>query len=227
MAIDVLRLAPSAASSRARSAMPRYTLAMSGSAHIDIAHDVGIGAVAGGDDAPDAVVGHEDDVEHGVVALRRAHAERVPRLDDGDAGAGALDEGMHRLRPARSGGVDGVGAQPGPGRTVGAELLAAGQAVAALDPLGDARRQQHRDVVAGLGVAGGDDLAVERRPRGSSAATSRRRARARRRRRPSRCAWSSTAPSPGRSGRGDAGWRPSRTRSRPQPPRCSGTAAAR
>ena len=60
-----------------------------------------------------------------------------------DAGAGALDEGVHDLRPAGRVGVDGVGAEPGPGRAVGAELLAAGEAVAALDPLGQARRQQH------------------------------------------------------------------------------------
>ena len=100
-------------------------------------------------------------VEHGVVALRRAHPERVPRLDDGHAGARALDEGVHGLRPAGCVGVDGVGAQPGPHRPVGAELLAARQAVAAVDALGDARREQDGDVVAGLGVAGGDDLAVD------------------------------------------------------------------
>ena len=48
----------------------------------------------------------------GVVALRRAHAERVPGLDDGDAGAVPLDEGVHDLRAARGVGVDGVGAEP-------------------------------------------------------------------------------------------------------------------
>ena len=56
----------------------------------------------------------------------------------------------------------GMGSEPGPRRAVRAELLAAGQAVAALDPFGPARRQQDRDVVAGLGVAGGEHLAVER-----------------------------------------------------------------
>ena len=95
------------------------------------------------------------------MALGRAHAEGVPRLHDGDAGAGALDEGVHDLRAAGSVGVHGMGSEPGPRRAVGAELLAAGQAVAALDPFRPARRQQDRDVVAGLGVSGGEHLAVE------------------------------------------------------------------
>jgi hypothetical protein len=74
-----------------------------------------------------------------------------------------VDEGVHGLRSIRGVGVDGVGAQPGPRRAVGAELLATGQAVSALDPLGAARRQQHGDVVAGLGMTGGHDLAVDGR----------------------------------------------------------------
>ena len=100
----------------------------------------------------------------------------------------ALDEGVDDLRAARCRDVDGVGAEPAPGRPVRAELLAARQAVAALDPLGLAGRQQHGDVVAGLGVAGGEHLAGDGAPRGSSAATCRRPARARWRCRSSRCA---------------------------------------
>ena len=96
------------------------------------------------------------------MALRRAHPERVPGRDHRRPGRVASDEGVHDLRAARRVGVDGMGAEPGPRRAVGPELLAAGQDVTALDPLGDTRRQQHRDVVAGFGVAGGDHFAVER-----------------------------------------------------------------
>ena len=112
---------------------------MSDSGHIAMATRKRVAAVARRDDPTDAGVGDEHAVEDRVVALRRPHAERVPGLDDGDARAGPLDEGVHDLRTARGVGVDGVGAEPGPGRAVGAELLAAGEAVAALDPLGVAR----------------------------------------------------------------------------------------
>ena len=42
------------------------------------------------------------------------------------------------------------------------EVLVAGEAVAAVDPLGLGRRQEHGDVVPLLGVAGGVDLALDR-----------------------------------------------------------------
>ena len=49
-----------------------------------------------------------------------------------------------------------------PDRRQAAEHLVAGEAVAAVHPLGLAGRQQHRQVVAALGVPGGEDLARHR-----------------------------------------------------------------
>ena len=118
---------------------------------------------ARGDDAPDLLIGDEGAVEHRVVALRRPHAERVPRLDHRHAGRGPLDEGVDDLRAAGRIGVDGVRTQPFPGRAVGTELLAARQAIATGHALGATCRQQDRDVVAGLGMTGREHLATGRR----------------------------------------------------------------
>ena len=148
-------------------------------------------------------------VEDRVVALGRAHAEGVPRLHDGDARAGALDEGVHDLRTAGSVGIHGMGSEPRPRRSVGAELLAAGQAVAALDPFSPARRQEDRDVVARLGVSGGEHLAGEGGVEDPAQRAVAGPVELGRRCRPSTCACSSPAPSPGRSERDGVGWPPS------------------
>ena len=52
-----------------------------------------------------------------------------------------------------------VDAEPGPDRREAAERLAAGEAVAAVDPLGLRRRVEQRQVVARLAVPGREDLA--------------------------------------------------------------------
>ncbi len=77
-----------------------------------------VAAVTGGDDPPDAVVGHEHAVEDGVVALGRAHAQRVPRLDHRHAGARRARRRRARSagRPARRRRWRGRRASARPGR---------------------------------------------------------------------------------------------------------------
>ena len=59
----------------------------------------------------------------------------------------------------RIGGVHAVNPEIGPDRRQAAERLAAGEPVAAFHALGLRRREQHRNVVAALGVPGGEHLA--------------------------------------------------------------------
>jgi hypothetical protein len=158
MAIDFLRGAPRTASSRARSAMPRYTAAISDSGNIAINTMNGSLASPAGTTRPMRASG-TNTLSRTVSWLWVAPlAQRVPRFHDANAGAPAFHEGVDRLRATGSVRVDGVRAEPGPRGSIGAELLAAGQAVAALHPFGARRRQQDGDVVARLGMAGGDDL---------------------------------------------------------------------
>ena len=59
----------------------------------------------------------------------------------------------------RIGGVHAVDPEIRPDRRQAAERLAAREPIAAFDALGLRRREQHRDVVAALGVPGGEHLA--------------------------------------------------------------------
>ena len=61
-----------------------------------------------------------------------------------------------------------VQAEAGPDRRQAAEDLVAGEAVAAVDALGPGGREQDGGVVAGLAVAGGEDLAARTPPPASS-----------------------------------------------------------
>jgi hypothetical protein len=63
---------------------------------------------------------------------------------------------VHDLGRRRVAGVEPVDAEVCPHRREAAERLVAGEAVAALYRLGDRRGEEHRDVVAALGVAGGE-----------------------------------------------------------------------
>ena len=210
MAIDVLRRAPSTASSSARSAMPRYTVAISGSAHIVMATRNGSLPSPAGTTRPMRASGTNTPSR----TVSWLWVGRMPRVSHVST---TVTPGLVRSTKACTiCGPPGASASMAwapsqrPRRAVGAELLAAGQAVAALDPLGAARRQQHGDVVAGLGVAGGEHLAVDR---GLEDPAQRRVAG------PLELGGdadpvgvhaSSPARSPGRSGPGAAGWRPSR-----------------
>ena len=107
---------------------------------------------------PDPVVGHEHAVELGVVALGGAHAERVPRRHDLVARIVAVHEAVDDDRVGRVGRVHRVHPEPGPHRAQRAEVLVAVELVAALDTLGTRGRQGDRDVVAGLGVTGREDV---------------------------------------------------------------------
>ena len=118
--------------------------------------------LAGRHDARDVLVGHEGAVQHHVVAACRAHAQRVPGLDDAVAVVAARQEGVHDLRPAVGIGPDRVQAVARPYRRQAAEHLVAGEAEPAVHPLGRAGGQQDRKVVAALGVAGVEHLARHR-----------------------------------------------------------------
>ena len=118
--------------------------------------------LAGRNDAGDVLVRHEGAVQHHVIALRRAHAQRVPGLDDAIPVVAARQEGVHDLRPAI--GVRPHRVQPvaRPYRGEAAEHLVAGEAEAAVHPLRRAGGQQAGNVVAALGVAGVEHLARHR-----------------------------------------------------------------
>ncbi len=93
------------------------------------------------------------------MALRGAHAERVPCGHDLVARIVTIDEAMDDDGVGRVGRIHRVDSEPGPHRAQGAEVLVAVELVAALDPLGARGRQRDRDVVAGLGVTGREDVA--------------------------------------------------------------------
>ena len=110
-------------------------------------------------DAGDVAIRHEGAVQHHVVAAGRAHAHRVPGLDDLIAGRLAGHEDVDDFRAAlgvRPRRVQAVARQH---RRQAAEHLVPGDAEAALHALGLAGGQQHRQVVAALGVAGVEHFA--------------------------------------------------------------------
>src|SRR5436190_363171 len=109
----------------------------------------------------DVFVRHEGAFQVHVVTARGAHAERVPVVVDAVILGVARHEGMDDLglavvHPHR------VQAVAGPDRAEATEHLVAGDAEAARDLLGRGGREQDRQVVAALGVAGGEDLARHR-----------------------------------------------------------------
>ena len=69
---------------------------------------------------------------------------------------------MHDLRLVRLAHVDAVKTHVGPDRSEAAERLAPGELVTAADLLGLGAGEQHREVVARLGVPRGEDLALRR-----------------------------------------------------------------
>ena len=134
--------------------------------------DEGVGA-AGRQDAGDVLVGHERAVQ---AARRRCAWRACPACPRScrcgspwrrAAGRRGRSWAGRRLRPHR------VQAVAGPDRRQAAEHLVAGDAEAALHPLGRRGRQQDRQVVAALGVAGGEDLACHRLASGATPATCR------------------------------------------------------
>jgi hypothetical protein len=103
-------------------------------------------------------VGDERLLQHGVLTLRGAHAERVPRLDDLDAFGLPRYEAVHDLWVGRVRRVHGVEATQCPDRRQAAEDLVAGDPPAAVDALGGGDGQQQRHLVAGLAVQRAHDL---------------------------------------------------------------------
>ena len=101
-------------------------------------------------------------VENGVVALRRTHAQRVPGLDDlvpgRRCGAGSRGRSAGPAGPT----CPSRGSRRGPHRREAAEDLVAGDLPAAVDPLGLSPTRAAADVVAGLAVDCGEDLALGR-----------------------------------------------------------------
>ena len=120
------------------------------------------GGHAGGADERHALVGHERAVEDRVLARRRAHAERVPGLLDPVALRVAGQERVDDARAGRVARVHPVQSEVRPDGREAAEDLAAGEVPAALGALRARGREEQRDVVAGLAVAGGEDVACGR-----------------------------------------------------------------
>jgi hypothetical protein len=118
----------------------------------------GTGEARGADQA-DPLVGDDGAVQDRVVALGRAHAEHVPGRLDAVPMSVSGQEAVDDPRVVRVAGVHAVHAEVGPHRRQAAEHLVAGEHPAAVDPLGAGVGQEQRGVVAGLAVAGGEDVA--------------------------------------------------------------------
>ena len=116
-----------------------------------------------GDDPGDLRVRDEGALQDRVVALGRPHPEHVPRRLDPVSLRVAGEEAVNDPRGLRVARVEAVEAEEVPDRREAAEGLPAGEAVAPLDLLGARRREKHGQVVAGLGVPRGEDLAPARR----------------------------------------------------------------
>ena len=160
---------------------------------------------AGRTDEGDAVVRDEGALEDRVVALGGAHAERVPGLLDAVAGGVARQEGVDDARVLRVARVHAVEAEVGPDGREAAEDLVAGELPATIDALGLRVERRSGTSLPDLAVAGGEDLAARRLPRGSSRSCGRRRGTGRRRCRSSRGACSRRWRSPARSRPAGAG----------------------
>ncbi len=119
-------------------------------------------AHAGRADERHALVGHERPVEDRVLARRRAHAERVPGLLDPVARRVAGQERVDDARAGRVARVHAVQPEVRPDGREAAEGLATGELPPSLDPLRACRREEQRDVVAGLAVAGSEHVACGR-----------------------------------------------------------------
>ena len=117
-------------------------------------------AEAGGRDHHDRVVGDEGPVEQRVLRGGAPHAEHVPRVLDVVAGGVAVQEPVDDLRGCRVAGVQGVEPEIGPHGGEAAEDLVGRDLPAAVDLHRRGRRHQDREVVAGLAVAGGEDVPV-------------------------------------------------------------------
>jgi hypothetical protein len=114
---------------------------------------------ARGADQRDVLVGDEGPLEHGVVALRRAHPQHVPGRLDPVPARGARDERVHDPRVLRVRRVHRVHPEPVPDRGEAAEDLVAGQLPAPAHPVGAGGGRHEAEVVAGLAVARGEDVA--------------------------------------------------------------------
>ena len=114
---------------------------------------------AGRADERHPLIWHERAVEDRVLARRRPHAERVPRLLDPEALRVACKERVDDTRAGRIARVHPVQSEVRPDGREAAEGLATGEPPASLDALRARRREEQRDIVAGLAVTGGEDVA--------------------------------------------------------------------
>jgi hypothetical protein len=129
---------------------------------VDREHEQIHAGEAGRKDARDAMVRRDDAVEDGVIATGGAHAERVPRLNDLEAVAVTGHEGVHDARRRGIGGVHRVEPESRPHRGHRSEALAPMKAPAAVHSFGSRRRIEQREIVARLGVSGGEHLSRRR-----------------------------------------------------------------
>ena len=115
---------------------------------------------SGGHHPGDVSIGNHGAFEDRVVAARGAHAEHIPRLLDSVALRLARHERVHDFRLRRIARVHPVDAQIRPDRAQAPERLASREPVAAVHAFGLRGRQQHRDVVAALRMAGREHLSA-------------------------------------------------------------------
>ena len=141
--MEVRFLAPATASSRARSASPRYMLAKVGSAQAKMPSTNGIGARQAGRHHPgDVRIGDDRSLDDRVVAAGRPHAEGVPGLDDAVAVGVPGQEGVDDLGVRRVARVHGVDTETGPHRGQRSEDLVGVNLVAAVHPFGPGGGEQ-------------------------------------------------------------------------------------
>jgi len=106
------------------------------------------------------LVGDEGAVEDRIVTAGSAHAQGAPRLGDGVTLRGTQQKCVHDFRRGRITCVHAMDAEECPDGRETAEELVAIKTVAPGHALGARRRQQHRKVVARLGVTGGENLPI-------------------------------------------------------------------
>jgi len=113
-------------------------------------------------DPRDVAIGDEYAVQDRVVTPRRAHAQGIPGLLHPVAFGVARHERVHDCRLGWVGHIHAVEAEIRPDWGEASERLAAREAISALHPVRLGRREQHRDVVAALGVTCREDRAATR-----------------------------------------------------------------